>query len=1271
MALLAFVPQLWSQPGVADSDNKSYLYLDAGRFLRQSASMWDPTVGLGTVTHEQIGYLFPLGPFFWAVQALGVPLWVGQRLWVGLVLFGAGSGVLYLCRTFRLEGPGPFVAAVAYMLSPYWLQDLGRSGVLILPWAGLGFMVGFVIRGVRQGGWRYPALFTLVWFTISGNNASGPIYAAVAPLLWLLYAVFVVREHTLRQAWSTLWRIVVLTAGVSLWWAYALAIEAGYGLNVLGTTEKVSAVARTALSSEVLRGLGYWFFYGSDIAGPWAATSAGFTQQLWLIGLSFAVPILALAAAVVVRWRHRAFFILLIVVGVILAVGSHPYAAPSSVGGLIKSFMTKTTEGLALRSTNRATPMVLLGLAVLLGAGITALARRRRVGGWVVAALALVLVGFANPPVWNGSTVLDRYTFPTPVPKDVRAAASALNAENPGTRVLAIPGQNDAAYTFGTTIDPIWPGLLTRPFVTRQQLALGSLPSYDMTYALDVPMQNRTADPASLAPMARLMSVGDVLVQNDLDYELYDRPPPKQFWQSLDLPQAGLQSPVGFGTPTASVSPIPMVDESTLAAPPDEPNPAPLEVLGVDDPRPIARAESTQGALVVAGDAVGLNDIAGLGVLDTTSPVLYAGTLDGDPRALSSAMQGGATLVLTDTNRKQSFLWNVVSDNAGVTLAASDPKPNVALDIFPGAPADAQSTAQYVGISSVSSVPDDPDHSAAMAIDGLPDTAWETHISVSPLHKSWQVTLDNQVTTGKITILQPAPGDYQVDQWITRARLTFDGGSPVSVKLGAASRVGPGPGGVVRASQFHDAQDHHRGHQPERDVEGDDDGRLAGGAGRGRGGRRPGPGGHQDAPRPPRRGGLRLAVAPSRRGHDAPARGPHRAGVGPRADPGPQLRAPHHPHVHPDGHGPHQLERLGPDHRRGGGTTQLRPGRGRGVLLEPVARRHRGHGVGGAGRQPGHGVVPGDGGEQPAGRLDPGQPAPELERRPPRPGRGGRRAPLGPDPAPHPGLRPPGGRLALPVGLPLGVGDRAGGDRRDAPGEHRQRPRAVPGGDGPGPDRDRHRGPVGVHPGLLLPRQARVHDLAPDRHRRAGHSRHPHRPSPGVDAGHVPLGPSHRGRPTRARQGHRPDAGGAGRWRAEREALWRRRVRHHARGRVARGPRARRARSPGSTSTRWRWTRPPVVGPPATTPGPAAPRRCRPRRRARPRRSRWCRRPRPSSTSASPARRGPTGSSSARASTRGGRRRSTGADRSSDTPPSSTVSATDGSCNPPGRAPSR
>jgi arabinofuranan 3-O-arabinosyltransferase len=139
VALLAYIPLFVVRPGVVTPDTKTYLYLDPGRFLAQVAFMWNPTVGLGTVTHEYIGYLLPMGPFFGILALLHVPIWVAQRLWLGTILFAAGAGILYLSRVLRLRGPGPIVAALAYMLSPYFLQYAGRISVILLPWAGLPF----------------------------------------------------------------------------------------------------------------------------------------------------------------------------------------------------------------------------------------------------------------------------------------------------------------------------------------------------------------------------------------------------------------------------------------------------------------------------------------------------------------------------------------------------------------------------------------------------------------------------------------------------------------------------------------------------------------------------------------------------------------------------------------------------------------------------------------------------------------------------------------------------------------------------------------------------------------------------------------------------------------------------------------------------------------------------------------------------------------------------------------------------------------------------
>ncbi len=110
-----------------------------------------------------------------------MPLWAAQRLWMAGLLFAAGAGTLYLCRVVGLTGPGRYVAAVAFMFTPYVLQYAGRISVILMPWAGLPWLVAFVVLALRRGGWRYPALFALVVALVSGINASSILYVGIAP----------------------------------------------------------------------------------------------------------------------------------------------------------------------------------------------------------------------------------------------------------------------------------------------------------------------------------------------------------------------------------------------------------------------------------------------------------------------------------------------------------------------------------------------------------------------------------------------------------------------------------------------------------------------------------------------------------------------------------------------------------------------------------------------------------------------------------------------------------------------------------------------------------------------------------------------------------------------------------------------------------------------------------------------------------------------------------------------------------------------------------
>ena len=390
---------------------------------------------------------------------------------------------------------------------------------------------------------------------VSGINASSIIYVGVAPVLWLLYAVVVLRESTWRHALGTGLRIGILTLGACLWWIAGLEVEAAYGVNVLKFTETVPSTSATSNPADIFRGLGYWYFYGTDHTGPWTNAAIRYTQDIALLATSYAVPVLALVAAAFVRWRERAYFLLLLFVGLVLSVGPFPFSNPTVIGRQLKAFMTDTTAGLALRSTDRATPLVLLALAMLLASGLTALWNRRlgrRSGHRAVLVAGLVVAN--NPSLFLGDIIANNFTQPAALPSYEVAAINHLNATHPGTRVFAIPGNDFAAYRWGDTVDTPQPALLNRDFVTREQQIMGSIATADTLYATDEPLQDGTANMNALAPMARLMGAGDLMVEYDQQYERYGVPQPQLLARQLAQTPLGLTDPVSFGSPRPNVS---------------------------------------------------------------------------------------------------------------------------------------------------------------------------------------------------------------------------------------------------------------------------------------------------------------------------------------------------------------------------------------------------------------------------------------------------------------------------------------------------------------------------------------------------------------------------------------------------------------------------------------------------------------------------------------------------------------------------------------------
>ncbi len=804
LAVVAYVPVILSSRGKVAADTKQYLYLDPGRLISRAVSMWDPHVGMGTVTHQTIGYLFPMGPYYWVLDKLGSPDWFAQRLWLGSLLVGAALGVLYLFRTFGVRGPGVVVAALAYMLSPYVLDYSARISVLLMPWAALPWLIGVVRKGLRDGGWRYPAIFALVVQLVGGVNATALLFAIIGPALWIAYAWLIAREVDGRRALSVSLRTAGLTIVTSLWWIAGLRMQGAYGLDVLKFTETVEAVARTSTPNEVLRGLGYWFFYGQDRLGPWIEASSDYTQHGVVILAGYVLAALSLLFAGLVRWRHRVFFIILTLVGVVIAVGAYPYGHPSPIGALFKAFATGSTAGLALRSTARAVPLIALGLAMLLGIGLNALWQRLRAGGRpllatasIAAAVVLIVVNF--PALWNGNYYGKNLQRPEHIPSYWLQAAHYLDGGSHQTRVLELPGSDFASYRWGNTVDPITPGLMDRPYVARELIPYGTAASADLLNALDRRVQEGITDPRGVAPLLRRMSVGDAVLRNDIQYERYALVPPREV-DRLFAGVPGLGASTSFGTPTAPALAKPHQDEISLEDPANERPSAPVVVYPVSDSTAIVRAESASHALMVSGDGEGLVDVADVGLLDGAGAVQYSASYRSD-RALRAAIRPDTVLVVTDQNRLRARRWTSVRDNVGATdgpglAPLQQDTGDARLDLFPGERPTALTITEQRGVRSVTAtsygnrITLTPEDRPSQALDGDTYTAWRAAAYGDAVGERIRIELDGPITTDHVNLVQPL--NRGTARFITGVTLTFDGHAAVHAALGPSSRVAGG-----------------------------------------------------------------------------------------------------------------------------------------------------------------------------------------------------------------------------------------------------------------------------------------------------------------------------------------------------------------------------------------------------------------------------------------------------------------------------------------------
>ena len=147
----------------------------------------------------------------------------------------------------------------------------------------------------------------------------------------------------------------LLTFFCQLWWLVAYSIGGKYGLPILAVTENVQSTSSTTSAAEIVRGLGYWFFYGRDPGRPWLdGIAPPYQTSRLLIAVTFALPIIALFFAASLRWRARHYFALLMAVGTVIAVGAFATPTRSPAGAAFENASRHSDLVLSLRNTQRA-----------------------------------------------------------------------------------------------------------------------------------------------------------------------------------------------------------------------------------------------------------------------------------------------------------------------------------------------------------------------------------------------------------------------------------------------------------------------------------------------------------------------------------------------------------------------------------------------------------------------------------------------------------------------------------------------------------------------------------------------------------------------------------------------------------------------------------------------------------------------------------------------------------------------------------------------------
>lgn len=699
-------------PGRITFDTDLGLALDPGHLMARSVHLWSAENGFGGVGDQTYGFLFPMGPFFWVLERVGLPVWLVQRLWCALVLVVAYEGARQLVRRLvAADEPVAVVAGLAWALSPRMLTVVGPFSSEALPLAVLPWVLLPLARYGAEDRRRAGLLSGVAVLGLGAVNATATLAVLPVPLLYLLTRPWPARERLRALAW---WGGAVVLA--TAWWVGPLLFLGAYSPPFTDWVESAATTTGQVGALNTLRGATDWVaFVPSGGHGFWPggwmlAVSAP------LVVLTTVVGVLGLAGLASRHVPERRWLILTALLGFAVLTAGHAGRVGSPLDATVRSLLDGPL--VPFRNIYKFDGVLrlplLLGFAHLLVRLRTAeLPSLRRLTPLVAGALVL---GVAAPAFAGELRPGPGFSA---VPSWWEQAADAM-AATPG-RTLVLPEATAGRYTWGRTIGEPLEALAHSPWAVRNQVPLTLAGNTRVVDAVEQALATGRGSPVLAAVLAR-SGVSQVLVRNDLDRSTADTLPPVRV-------RAALEASPGM-TLVRSFGPV------------QEPRRALFGTLdGGIDTAPQALDLWRVEPVAAGPHAVDLDDVVTLdGGPEDLLPLLESGAVAADqPTVLTSQLAGQRTgeQALSDGLQRRERSFGDVQHALGPVLTKGEPfrQQRAAHDLLPvpGAPL---TVAAYDGLVSVTAsssaaYPDtfggaDPSAQPASAIDGSATTYWRS-----------------------------------------------------------------------------------------------------------------------------------------------------------------------------------------------------------------------------------------------------------------------------------------------------------------------------------------------------------------------------------------------------------------------------------------------------------------------------------------------------------------------------------------------------------------